>query len=195
MGRRAAFLNTQVQSAIDLLLVDLVAGNVGTVESRLPDIAAQADDLRGWHQWLVTGRVADLRARWHLAAASYDQAAEAATASIQRAAGVGRAKYEASGRAVLAQALVGLDRTADAVAQAEEARRIAVAIDHLPSVWETADVLSRLYERQGSDDDARRLAMVAAEAVSRAAAGLAPERRSSFLAAARSAELLQRGRS
>lgn len=195
MGRRAAFVNSQVQSGIDLLLIDLAAGEIGTVETLLPSIAEQAEQLRGWHQWLVASRVADLRARWHLAAAAHDDAAEAATASIQRAVSVGRAKYEASGRAVLAQALAGLGRPADGVAQAEEAHRIAVAIDHAPTVWDTADVLSRLYERHGSDEDARRLAIVAAEAVSRCAGGLAPERRSSFLAAQRSAELLQRARS
>lgn len=195
MGRRSAFPNTQVQSATDLLLIDLLAGEVGSVQTQLPIVLAQAEALRGWHQWLLAGRLADVTARLHLATGDHAAAAEAAEASIRQAGAVGRVKYESSGRMVLAEALAGLGRLDEARGHAEEAHRVAAAIEHLPTMWETADVVSRLAEAVGDDDAAASAGQAAADALTRCADGLHDERRSAFLAAPGSQELLRRSSS
>jgi class 3 adenylate cyclase/tetratricopeptide (TPR) repeat protein len=193
LGRRAAFLNTAVQSSVDLLLLDLLTGDVGRAERELPALREQAVGLKGWHEWLVGGRLEDLTARVALARGDNVAAATAALRSIDHARRHGRAKYESWGHLLLAQARANVDGLDEARAHADQALAIARRIKHAPSIWAAADVVRQASERTGDDEAATAAARTAVEAVDAWASGLADERRERFLSAPPIAAILAAG--
>ena len=193
LGKRANFLNTQVQTATDILLLDLLSGDIGRVQTDLPSVLEGAEALKGWHEWLVGGRLADVSARLHLALGAHQEAAQAAKVSIEKATSAGRAKYESSGRRLLAEALAGLKLFEDAVGEAKKALSVAQKIGHSSSIWVAADALSRILAASGDDEGSSKSARTAKEAIEATSAGLSDEHRSRFLAAEPIREILARG--
>ena len=193
LGRRAAFRNTLVQSSVDLVLLDLLAGDVGRAEAGLPGVREQATELKGWHEWLVAGRLADLAARIALARGDHAAAASAALRSLENARRNGRAKYQSAGHLLLARARAG-DDLAEARAHVQEALAIARTIAHAPSTWAAADVMRELAERTGDDTAAAAASQLAVDAVQTWAGGLTGDRRQRFLGAEPIAAILAAGR-
>lgn len=192
LGKRANFLNTQVQSATDILLLDLVSGDIGRVQTSLPSVLEDAKALKGWHEWLVGGRLADVSARLHLALGSYEEAVRAANNAIEKATAVGRAKYESSGRRLLAEALAGMKLFEEAATEAKHSLSVAQRIGHSCSIWEAADVLGRTLAATGDDEGSSVAIRTAREAIERGAEGLSDEHRARFLAAEPIREILAR---
>ena len=190
LGKQAVFRNTQLQTTTDILLLDLLSGNIGRVEANLPSVIEDAKELKGWHEWLVGGRLADISARLHLALGSHEEAARVANDAIEKATAVGRAKYESSGRRLLAEALAGMKQLEDAVAEAKKALIVATRIGHLPSVWDAAGTLSRVLGATGDDEGSAVAARTAKEAIEKESDGLVDDHRTRFLAAEPIREIL-----
>ncbi len=193
LGEQAAFPNTKVQTATDILLLDLLNGDIGRVQTTLPSVLKDAVALKGWHEWLVGGRLADVSARLYLALGSYEEAARAATDTIERATAVGRVKYESSGRRLLAEALAGMKLFEDAVAEAKKALSLAERMKHASSIWNSGDTLSRILAASGDDEGSATAARAAKEAIETASAGLSVKDRTRFLAAEPIRAILARG--
>jgi class 3 adenylate cyclase/tetratricopeptide (TPR) repeat protein len=181
LAARAAFPVAAVQSGVDLLFTDLAEGKVGQAQAAWPALWEAAQNLRGFHQWLVTGRLEAARAEISLRCGDHEAAAEEATQALASATRRGRRKYEVAARAVLAEALAALGRVPDGIAEARAAVAAAEALGHPPSHWTAAATLGRLLAEGGDEHGAKQSLTNAADIAGRFAAGLSEARRTAFL--------------
>src|SRR5205085_2216174 len=152
LAARAAFPIAVVQSGVDLLFTDLAVGEIGKAEAAWPKLWEAAQNLRGFHQWLVSGRLEAARAEILLRLGAYEAAAQEAARAVTSASLRGRLKYEIAARTVLAEALAGLGRSADGTAEARAASAAAEALGHPPSSWLATATLSRLLAAAGDEE-------------------------------------------
>jgi tetratricopeptide (TPR) repeat protein len=192
-GQRVSFPGAIVSGKLDVLLIDLLLGDVAAAEGALPALAEAVKGTRGWHQWLWATRLAHARAEIELAAGRHDEAVERAREALATAERYRRAKYVAASRRTLAAALLA---AGDPVAAADEGGRALAAAEllkHPPSVWRAAVTLARAHAATGADGAAERAAARARKTVDRFAEGLSEERRERFLAAPQLEEVVAVG--
>jgi class 3 adenylate cyclase/tetratricopeptide (TPR) repeat protein len=178
---QAAFPGAQVSARIDLAVLDLLEGELGRVETALPQLFAAAEGTKGWHQWLWTMRLGELRARLALAAGRADEAAKMAEEAIGLALGPGRVKYVCLSRLVLARALLELGRPADAEQAFRQAAALAEQLGHAPSLWPALAGLSESLAALGREDEAQESRTSAHATALDFAATLGEERRPRLL--------------
>ena len=194
LAERAAFPPPRVQGEIDLLFVDLADGRFGSAERSWPALWAAALAMKGWHNWLMIGRLAEAKAEIALGLGRPEAAAEAARAAIAHAQRVGRLKYEVASRTVLGAALLGLGRAAEAVVELRCAFAGAQGLEHPPSIWRAAAELGAALYAAGDDEHAA-VAFETAQATVRSfAATLAPERQRRLLTAEPVQRIFKAGR-
>jgi tetratricopeptide (TPR) repeat protein len=181
LAARAAFPIAAVQSGVDLLFTDLAEREVGKAEVAWPALWEAAQKLRGFHQWLVSGRLEVAGAEISLGLGAYDEAAQRASQALASAHLRGRLKYEVAARTLLAEALAGLGRCAEGTAEARAAVAAAEQLGHPPSCWVAAAALSRLLAAGGDEEGSQHALTKAQEAVSGFAATLSEPRRTAFL--------------
>ena len=181
LAARAAFPIAVVQSGVDLLFTDLAVGEIGKAEAAWPKLWEAAQNLRGFHQWLVSGRLEAARAEILLRLGAYEAAAQEAARAVTSASLRGRLKYEIAARTVLAEALAGLGRSADGTAEARAASAAAEALGHPPSSWLATATLSRLLAAAGDEEGSEQALTRTDEAVRAFAATLSEARRTVFL--------------
>jgi class 3 adenylate cyclase/tetratricopeptide (TPR) repeat protein len=182
LGEEASFPGSQVSGQIDLLVIDLLNGEVGQAESAWPALWEAAGQTKGWHQWLWTTRLRHAKAEISLAGGRAEEAAAEALEAIRGAESFSRRKYVAASRLTLGRALQALGRTDDAVAALRQALEEAQALSHPPSIWPAAAALAVSLEQAGDDDGAEEAAGVARDTLDAFAAGLSATRRERFLA-------------
>ncbi|HEX8859852.1 MAG TPA: adenylate/guanylate cyclase domain-containing protein [Actinomycetes bacterium] len=183
LAELAAFPPPRVQAAIDLLFLDLMEGRFGAAERAWPGLREQAEAMKGWHQWLMIGRLAEARAEIALGLGRPQAAAEAAVASIAHARRVGRLKYEIASRTVLGAALLAMGKPGEAVAELRRALAGAERLRHPPSLWRAAAELGAASYSAGDDDGAAAAYRTAQATIGSFAEALAPERQQLLLAA------------
>jgi class 3 adenylate cyclase/tetratricopeptide (TPR) repeat protein len=181
LSTQAAFPTARVQAKIDLLKADMAAGETGRAETSWPALWDEAGGLKGWHQWLVRGRLLQAKAEILLALGRTEKAAEAATEATTYWQRYPRPKYEAAGRATLGEALLVLGRIADGVRELERAVDIAERLRHPSSTWNHSAALARALSTAGDDKGATQSAGAAREAIQAVASTLSPERQTTFL--------------
>jgi predicted Zn-dependent protease len=172
-----------VQAAIDLLFLDLIEGRFGAAERAWPGLRERAEAMRGWHQWLMIGRLAEARAEIALGLGRPEAAAEAAAASIDHASWVGRLKYEVASRTVLGSALLAMGKPGEAVAELRRALAGAERLEHPPTLWRAAAELGAASYAAGDDHGAAAAYRKAQATIRSFAEALAPQRRRLLLAA------------
>jgi class 3 adenylate cyclase len=182
LAARAAFPIADVQAGVDLLFTDLDEGEVGKAETAWPALWEAAQKLRGFHQWLVSGRLEQARAEISLGLGRWETAAEDASRALASARRRGRLKYEVASRIVLADALAGLGRVAEGTNEARAALAGADRLGHPQSRWRAAATLGRLLAAAGDDDGSQNALTTVHEAVNGFAASLSEGRRGAFLA-------------
>src|SRR5215211_4683798 len=106
LGAQAGFAMAEIQSGIDQVFLDLLEYEPGRADSRMPKLIEQAEAAKGWHQWLIRGRLAEAAAEIALAQGDAEDAAAAAYKAIKEATAVSRRKYETAARLVLGRALL-----------------------------------------------------------------------------------------
>src|SRR5918996_593122 len=87
LGEEARFPGSQVSGKIDLLMIDLLSGEVGHAETAWPSLWEAAGQTKGWHQWLWTTRLRHAKAEIALAAGRAEEAAADALDAIGVAGG------------------------------------------------------------------------------------------------------------
>ncbi len=190
LGAAAGFANAVLQSGIDRLFTDLGRGEVGRAEARWPELWDRTRNTKGWHQWLMAGRLAEGKAEIALAKGEHAEAARLAEDAIDQSRQVQRAKYELNARLVLGQALMGLgqpDRGIDELRAALDGIR---RLGHPPTLWRAWWTLGSALAQTGQDDEAAAAVATAAETLRTFAATLAPERAGPLLAAEPTREIL-----
>jgi class 3 adenylate cyclase/tetratricopeptide (TPR) repeat protein len=107
----------------DVICADLLAGDVAGVEGDWADAWEEALASRAWEHWLITGRLAWVRAETELLKGRHDDAVEWASRAFELASGVRRRKYEIASLVTLGKALTAAgsaDEAADALRSASE---------------------------------------------------------------------------
>jgi tetratricopeptide (TPR) repeat protein len=160
----------------DIVWTDLLAGNVGSAQSRWPERWEAAEHATGWTRWLIAGRLLAARAEIALAAETPEEAAEWAQRAIAVARRTRRFKYEARSLSTLGQALARLARHDDALAALRSAVEIADSIVSPYARWNARAALGRVAYGLGQDNAAATTYREAKEIVATFANGLAPQR-------------------
>lgn len=183
LAKRSGFPNSALQSETDLLFLMLERGDVGAAQRDLPRVLNAAETLKGWHQWLVLGRLADVSARVRLEAGEPEAAIEAARGSIEQAQQKGRAKYECLGRITTGRAFLELNKPKEAAAEFRSALAIAERIGTPRLIWEGAHQLGRALSASGDDEGADESATKASMTLKLFVDSLSDASRKEFLAA------------
>jgi class 3 adenylate cyclase/tetratricopeptide (TPR) repeat protein len=193
MGARSGFAMAVIQGGIDDVFTDLLEGEVGRAEAAMPALWEKAAGAKGWHQWLMAGRLAEASAEIALAKGDGEGAARAAEEAIRQATDVPRLKYRTAARIALGSALLMLGETDRAVAGLREAVGDAEHLRHPPTIWRASVALGRALATNGDEAAAGAALERAAETVRSFAATLAPERADRLLAAEPVQEILNPG--
>jgi DNA-binding CsgD family transcriptional regulator len=125
LARSCDFLPSIGQTGIDLLFNFARRGDLGRVETLMPDVEAVLAQEGGWHEWLWRLRFAEARAEIALARGAWEETVQWAEKAIGRGRAMGRVKYEAAGLSCRAQALQALGRTREAISDLRRAVALA----------------------------------------------------------------------
>jgi class 3 adenylate cyclase/tetratricopeptide (TPR) repeat protein len=190
LGAATGFANAVLQSGIDQLFTDLARGQVGRAEVRWPELWDRTQNIKGTHQWLMAGRLAEARAEIALAKGDHAEAARLAQEAIDQSREVRRAKYELAARLVLGRALITLGQPERGIDELRTALDGIRRLGHPPTLWRAWWTLGTALAETGQDDEAAVAVSAAANTLRTFAATLAPERSVPLLAAEPSREIL-----
>jgi tetratricopeptide (TPR) repeat protein len=190
LGAATGFANAVLQSGIDQLFTDLARGEVGRAEARWPELWDRTQNIKGTHQWLMAGRLAEARAEIALAKGDHAEAARLAQEAIDQSREVRRAKYELAARLVLGRALITLGQPERGIDELRTALDGIRRLGHPPTLWRAWWTLGTALAETGQDDEAAVAVSAAANTLRTFAATLAPERSVPLLAAEPSREIL-----
>jgi class 3 adenylate cyclase/tetratricopeptide (TPR) repeat protein len=190
-GRSTSFHMPWMNALVDLVHTDVLAGEIGSAETRWRDLWDDVVATPAWEQWLLAGRMAALRAQIALASDGPEAAAAWAERAIAMARRVRRVKYEAVARAVLGRALLALGRGQDAMRQLLAAAKGADALGNPAGRWRAKADLARALLATGDDEGAEHTVREAATIIHETAASLAPERAERLRSARPVAEILK----
>jgi predicted ATPase/class 3 adenylate cyclase len=193
LGAAAGFANAVLQSGIDQLFTDLARGELGSAQARWPELWERTQNTKGWHQWLMAGRLAEAKAEIALAKKDHAEAARLAQEAIDQSRQVRRSKYELAARLVLGQALIALGQPEAGIDELRTALDGIRRLGHPPTLWRAWGTLGTALTQAGKDDDAAAAVAAAANTLRTFAATLAPERAGPLLAAEPSREILSAG--
>jgi class 3 adenylate cyclase/tetratricopeptide (TPR) repeat protein len=177
----------------DLICADLLLGDLGSVDVAWPSAWDDAVEGRAWERWLVSGRLASVRADVELARGRLDDAVSWAQRTLELARPVRRRKYEIAGLITLGSALVGQGSIEEGVAQLRIAVGLADGPGGTPLLrWRARAACGVAESRRpetAADGEAR--LEEAAAIIREVAASLAPERSTRYLAAPEVANVLE----
>jgi class 3 adenylate cyclase/tetratricopeptide (TPR) repeat protein len=174
----------------DLIITELLAGDVGRAQAAWPARWEGAKDATAWTTWLIVGRLLNARAEIALHAETPEAAAEWADRAIAVTRQTRRRKYEARSLTLLGQALIRLGRREEAFEALRSAVTIADDLVGPPARWETRTALGAAAYGVGDDETAASAYGEAAGLVESFAATLAPKRKERLLAAPPVAEII-----
>jgi class 3 adenylate cyclase/tetratricopeptide (TPR) repeat protein len=181
-------------AASDLLLSDLLAGEVGRAQTAWPGLWDDAESASAWTKWLIYGRLAVARAEIALAAEGAESAVEWATRARDLARRTRRRKYEARASCLLGEALATLGRREEALHALREGVAIADELVGPPARWAAHAAMARAAYGLGDDETAGRAFADAESLIRTFAETLTPARATMLLEAAPVAEILTAGR-
>ncbi|MGH2555608.1 MAG: AAA family ATPase [Actinomycetota bacterium] len=190
LGKKAAFVGTEVSARIDILFADIALGELERGREALPDLVEAAERSKGWHQWLWMGRLEEARAELALGAERWEEAVEAAESSLRRAGDAGRLKYQCLALTTRGRAMLGLRRPWDAEQDFRAAAASAEKLGHAPTLWPALAGVAEALVSAGREVEAEEPRTRAREVLTAFAAKLSDEHRRSLESSPRVAELL-----
>jgi hypothetical protein len=183
LADQADFPMAKVQGRIDMIFADIAAGNLGRASDVLPNLQDDASQLKGFHQWLTAGRLAQARAEIALQMNTAAAAVEAARDALREAQVRRRLKYEVAAGSVLGLALIRARQPSHGVVELERAIEGAERLGSPIMTWRAAGALAEGLSAMGDDDRADAAFRAAAHAIDACAAALPEKHRPAFLAA------------
>jgi tetratricopeptide (TPR) repeat protein len=180
-----------MQAEIDLMITDLLEGDVGRAQKDWPRLWDEAINGKTWRPWLGGSRLAYVRALLAQQSEGPEATLEAATDSLERATRARRRKYQALSRAIIGAALFDLGRADEGIAQLETA---VAESDQLgtPSLrWQHRAALGRIRYATGDDEGAARAYREAGEIIRTYADALSAEHAEAFLSSEPVREVLK----
>ena len=180
-GIESDFVGASVSAKIDLALTDLLEGEIGKAERQMPEILQAIEDFHGWHQWLWTGRLADMQAMIGLGSCRFEEAASKADEALSYLRRYPRPKYEARAYTTHGEAMLALGLPEEALVSFRRAVELADGLRQAVLQWPALHGLAIALERSGREEEGEAARRRAREVIEGVAAGLAPARRSVFL--------------
>ena len=180
----------------DVISADLLLGQIGNVERSWSGTWDAAAASHGWERWLITGRLASVRADLELERGRLDDAVTWARRALKMALEVNRRKYEISALITLGSALAAQGLNEDAAGQLRTAVRLADESRGSPLLrWraKAAFGIAALQQAQTAAEGEAAL-QAAAEAIHEVAASLAPDRAYRYLLAQQVVRVLEAAR-
>jgi tetratricopeptide (TPR) repeat protein len=177
----------------DLICAQLLADDVGAVERDWPSAWEDAVASPAWEHWLITGRLAVVRAQLELLLGRLDDGATWSERAIGLTRPVGRRKYEVVSMIMLGRALTRLGRSREAVSQLLRAVSSADSLGSPLYRWQARAALAeaaRGVPREAAS--AERHLEESVGIIREIADSLSPERAAGYLAARDVAEVLER---
>jgi hypothetical protein len=184
------FPYADLQGRTDLLFANLGEGEIGAAERDWPGLWEAALASKGFHRWLIGGRLMTAQAQIALRAGRPEAAAAAATEAIVTATRNGRLKYEVASRLVRGCALAEMGMAEEGLAELRTALSGADRLGHPPARWQTAFALARILMTIGDDRGAEAAASTAVGTIRAFADTLADEHRAGFLSTPSVTEVL-----
>jgi class 3 adenylate cyclase/tetratricopeptide (TPR) repeat protein len=181
VGREGEYGMPGIQGQIDLMITDLMEGDVGRVEREWPRLWEEAINGTAWRPWLGGCRLAFVRAEWARQAEGPEATVTAAMDALERAQRIRRRKYEAQARAILGEALVAVGRLDEGFTHLERAVADADELGTPSLRWKHRAVLGKARHATGADDAADRAFREAADVIRAYAATLSAEHAAGFL--------------
>jgi len=183
LSAQGGFPTSGIFSRIDLLVTDTKEGDLGHAQTAFDPLWKDAQELRGWHEWLARGRLLQARSDLLLATGAGDEATEAAIEALDYWSGYQRPKYIALGRATLGSAHLACGRPAEALAELRRAEAVARGLGHPPTTYRVLGAVVAALAAAGDDDAAASLSAERRTDMDAFASRLSPERGERFLAA------------
>jgi tetratricopeptide (TPR) repeat protein len=177
LAKDSGFPPAAVSARLDLLYLDLLEGDVGSVERAIPDLVDALEGTKGFHQWLWSIRLGTARAEAALLADRAEEAVGFAGDALDESDRIGRRKYVCRARTALGRALSQLGRHEEAATALQTAASEAEALGHLPSRWTSLASLADARSALGDDQAAAKAWAAARAAVEAFAAGLQEQHR------------------
>ena len=179
----------------DALCADLLAGDLGAIERDWSSAWEDAVACHAWERWLISGRLAWVRAESERRRGRPDEAVTWGERALEMAVESGRSKYEVAARTTLGAVLTGRGDRPAGLAQLRRAVEGADALGSPLLRWRTLAACGRA-ELGSADTGGAGEAHLreAAEIVRAVADDLAPERAARYLAASEVAAVLEDAR-
>jgi class 3 adenylate cyclase/tetratricopeptide (TPR) repeat protein len=182
-----------LQGRIDLLLADLMDGDVGAAQRGWPELWDAAINGKAWRPWNGGCRLALVRTQIAREAEDADATASSALDAIERARRATRPKYESAARVLLGEALVTLGRREEGLAEFKIATELAEQLGGVTPRWQAWAARSRCASTAGDDADAGSANARAREILETWIATLTPEHAAGVRAAPEAAAVLAAG--
>jgi class 3 adenylate cyclase/tetratricopeptide (TPR) repeat protein len=176
----------------DLISAQLSGNDVGAVERDWPAAWEDALASPAWEHWLITGRLAVVRAQLELLLGRPDGSVTWSERALDLARPVGRRKYEVVSLIALGRALTARGMFSEAASQLHEAVSLADTLGSPLYRWQARAALAEAVrgvpdERASAEDHHEQAVRIIHEVVG----SLAPERAAGYLAARDVAEVLE----
>ena len=191
LGTSEAFSMPTQFAGSDLLLTDLLAGDIGRAETEWPRLWEAAEHATAWTSWLIAGRLETARAEIALRTGAPDDAISWAQRAIGTTRRTRRRKYEARALTLLGQALAALGRRDKALEALQSAVGITDELVGAPARWSARCALGRVAYEFGDDSTAATAYDEAAALIESFAETLAPQRAAHLLGAPAVADALK----
>jgi tetratricopeptide (TPR) repeat protein len=173
LSRSLSFPPALASTGIDLLLNYARIGEPGRAEGLIDQVSEAAARTGSWHGWQWRVRLGEARAELALARGEWESALTLALAAVEHSRASGRRKYEALGLLTKGRALIALGRDREAIADLQEAVRVARTVGDPALFLRTA---TALLDADGDDG----LAGEARDTAERMAAALPDDLRQGF---------------
>ena len=192
LGGPSDFNMPWMNAHADLLVTNVLSGELGSAEKQFPRVWEDAEQSRAWEHWLITGRLAAARAELELELGRLDDAVVWAERALELATSAGRKKYATIARTLLGRALTAQGTTEGARPHLRAAVETADALGSPLLRWQARAALASTLEGASSADDPERLLSETVEIIRGLVLALTPEHAVSYCAAPAVSRVLDR---
>jgi tetratricopeptide (TPR) repeat protein len=177
-----------INARADAFATRVMRGALIEAQDQWSSLWADAVDGKAWERWLVSGRLAAVRADLDLAMGQIDGALTWGRRAVDMAVAGSRKKYEAIARMTIGRALVASGLRQEAVVELRHAVALSDAVGSPLIRWQSRAALAQALAATGNDPDPTY--DEAATIVRAVVAGLTPQRAAGYLAAPEVVEVL-----
>ena len=142
-----------INARADVFATRVLRGDLTKAQDQWSSLWEDAVDGKAWERWLVSGRVAAVRAELDLAMGHVDDALTWGRRAIEMAVACNRKKYEAIARMTVGRALIAARLGEEAATELRLAVTMADALGSPLIRWQSRSALAQALTATGNDPD------------------------------------------